>query len=65
MQTTTHDSLPSATLLLVRHGDSRAVEGSLDRYTPLSDWQSDMPILTASITELGYWPSGRIALART
>lgn len=29
--------LPSATLILVRHGDSRAADGSYDRHTPLSE----------------------------
>ena len=29
--------------------------------SPDHHWQSDMPITTASITELAYWPSGRIA----
>ena len=28
---------------------------------PDHPWQSDMPITTASITELAYWPHGRIA----
>lgn len=28
--------------------------------SPDHHWQSDMPILTASITELVYWPHGRV-----